>query len=167
MEIIKYLKFIIRDFHEDLKRKEQHDGVSASDKAFDTNWKRTKNYSTKAKDACQHCGKHGRWIANCLIRLQELENGDSRINGQASLARDGSRFNGRAGSDYLFMTHVGAVGTESGSSQESSKIWLIDSGATPQITPSKSVFTNFRSIKSVKVHLADDGTVEEVVCGDI
>ena len=32
-----------RLLHEDLKRKEQHDGVSASDKAFYTNWKRTKN----------------------------------------------------------------------------------------------------------------------------
>ena len=155
-----------RLLHEDLKRKEQHGGVSASDQAFYTNGKRN-GHSAKPKGACRHCGKHGHWIAKCPIRLQELGNGDSRRNGHANLARDDSRSNGHDDSDYLFMAHVSAVGTESGSSQESSKIWLIDSGATQHMTHSKSVFSNFRSIKSVKVHLADDGIVEAIGCGDV
>lgn len=35
------------------------------------------------------------------------------------------------------------------------------------MTHSKSCFTNFRSIKPIKVHLADDGTVEAIGCGDV
>ena len=61
-----------RLLHEDLKQKEQHDGVSASDKAFYTNVKRNKNRSAKAKGAYRHCGKHDHWIENCPIWLQEL-----------------------------------------------------------------------------------------------
>lgn len=66
------------------------------------------------------------------------------------------------------MAWVGADNgqVDSGDDDEGA-IWLIDSGATQHMTHSKTVLTGYRSIKPVKVHLADDGTVEAIGCGDV
>ena len=70
--------------------------------------------------------------------------------------------------EYLFMARAGADnGQVNGGDGEESAMWLIDSGTTQHMTHSKAVLTGYRSIQTVKVHLADDGTVEAIGCGDV
>lgn len=124
-----------------------------------------KGRPAKKTGACRHCGKHGHWIAECPARNQDGPNGDRRRNVHVNLARDYTRPT-ENDSDYLFMARGGVVGDED-SAQGEGATWLIDSGATQHMTHSKTVLTNYRAIKSVKVHLADDGTVAAVGCGDV
>ena len=102
---------------------------------------------------CRHCGKHGHWIAGCPARSQETH--DRRHQQHAHIKRDNND------NDYLFMARDNASGHADASS------WLIDSGATQHMTCSKACLKNYRAIKRVRVHLADDGTVEAIDCDDV
>ncbi|KAF1318440.1 Gag-pol polyprotein, partial [Globisporangium splendens] len=145
-----------RLMHEDMKRKEQHGEGFASDQAFMTSDSKRKGRPMKKTGACRHCGKHGHWIAECPTRNQE--NSDHRRQQHAHFARDDTGFDDN---DYLFMARDDVGGHADVS------IWLIDSGATQHMTCSKACLKNCRAIKPVQVHLADDGTVEAIGCGDV
>ncbi|KAF1316242.1 Integrase catalytic core protein, partial [Globisporangium splendens] len=145
-----------RLMHEDMKRKEQHGEGFASDQAFMTSDSKRKGRPMKKTGACRHCGKHGHWIAECPTRNQE--NSDRRRQQHAHFARDDTGFDDN---DYLFMARDDVGGHADAS------IWLIDSGATQHMTCSKACLKNYRAIKPVQVHLADDGTVEAIGCGDV
>ena len=139
--------------HEDMKQKEQHSEGFASDQAFMTSDAKRKGRPMKKTGACRHCGKHGHWIAECPARSQETH--DRRHQQHAHIERDNND------NDYLFTARDNASGHADASS------WLIDAGATQHMTCSKACLKNYRTIKPVQVHLADDGTVEAIGCGDV
>jgi len=107
----------------------------------------------KKTGVCRHCGKHGHWIAGCPARSQETR--DRRHQQHAHIERDNND------NDHLFTARDNASGHADASS------WLIDSGATQHTTCSEACLKNYRAIKPVQVHLADDGTVEAIGCGDV
>jgi hypothetical protein len=129
-----------RLMHEDMKRKEQHGGVAASEQAFMTSNNARKGRPAKKTGACRNCGKYGHWIAECPTRNQD----DNRRRVQAHIARDDMRSTVRMNEDeYLFMARVGADnGQVDGGDGDEGAMWLIDSGATQHMTHSKADFVD-------------------------
>ncbi|POM77764.1 Integrase catalytic core protein [Phytophthora palmivora] len=102
--------------------------------------------------ACHYCGEQGHWIAKCPVRIRE--NAERQRPQRANVADDDDDCG-----DYLF-----SVG---GGTSKSSEVWLVDSGATQHMTYSKEYMKNYKKMTPVDVHLADDGVVQAVGCGDI
>ena len=114
--------------------------------------------------ACHNCGKIGHWMAECPSRIQEnteryrpqcaQDSGERYRSKRANVAQE------EDSGDYRFSI-------SDATSAKSSDIWLVDSGATQNMTCSKKFMTNYKVFSPIDVHLADDGVVQAIGCGDI
>lgn len=145
-----------RLLHEDMKRKEQGgsvDGATHGQAFMTRDNKRNKGRPVKKTGACHNCGKMGHWIAECPARGQD--NTERYRSHRANVAQNDDD------GDYLF-----SVGW-SKSADNAEEVWLVDSGATQHMTCSKKFMTNYKVFSPIDVHLADDGVVQAIGCGDI
>ena len=144
-----------RLLYEYLKRKEQgggFDGAAHSQaQAFMSRDNKRNGRPVKKTRACHKCGKQGHWIAECPSRIQE--DAERHRFQRPNVAQDEDL------GDYLF-----SVG---GEVAKSSKVWLVDLGATQHMTSSKKYMKNYKVFYAVDVHLADDGVVQAIGKGDI
>ena len=144
-----------RLMHEDKKRKEQGGGVEGAvhgqAQAFMSRDSKRKARPAKKTGACHNCGKKGHSIAECPSRIQE--DAERHMFQRANIAQE------KGLGDYLF-----SVG---GGKYKSSKMWLVDSGATQHMTSSKEFMRNYKEFIPVDLHLADDGVVQAIGKGDI
>ena len=82
-----------------------------------------------------------------------------QIERRCNIACDPVTLIARDEKDYLFVARDNIDGHADASS------WLTDSGVTQHMTCSKACLKNYRAIKPVQMHLADDGTVEAIGSG--
>jgi hypothetical protein len=136
---------IARLMHEVSKRKEKE--PQGDDAAMVSMQGRGGTTSTrKDTKTCYYCGKPGH-IARFCFKAKNNKEKES-----ANKARDDD--------DYAFVT-------KDGDHCKAICKWIMDSGATKQMTPHKAAFDMYEVIPTRNVHMGDDNIVEAIGMGSI